>query len=314
MATSKSKEPNAPSEARLERVFQNVDPSRLTEKDWEAVFYLHSDEYFQARRKAHPEWPTIVAEGDSWFEYPLRHEIVHYLKKVRGFHVKSVSHHGDELDDMVYGFEQITRTKRHVKKYLYEEAPEKKILLFSAGGNDIAGSELDAFLNHRRSLSAPPTGALREKYADYVIFDIMKPTYEDFFRTMAEAAGPNLQIISHGYGYAPPDGRPAKYWFIKAAGPWLEPALHKKGYDKTMTEGRQIVKQLIDRFNRMLYDLSRKYQNYTGGDIKNFSFHYLNLRRLLDLNSGSEKWQNELHPNARTFKAIAKRFVEKMDF
>lgn len=85
---------NVPSEERLNKVFENVDPSTLSEEDWTAVFYLHSDEYFEARRKDHPDWPTIVAEGDSWFEYPLRHEIVHYLKRVDGFHVKSVSHHG----------------------------------------------------------------------------------------------------------------------------------------------------------------------------------------------------------------------------
>src|SRR6218665_3496247 len=44
----------------------------------------------------------IVAEGDSWFDYPLVRDIIDHLRRM-GYGVEKHSKHGDTLENMVYG-------------------------------------------------------------------------------------------------------------------------------------------------------------------------------------------------------------------
>ena len=57
------------------------------------------------RRLNTPTYPkdlTIVAEGDSWFDYPLKKDVIDYLIK-RGYAIKKFSKAGDTLENMIYG-------------------------------------------------------------------------------------------------------------------------------------------------------------------------------------------------------------------
>src|ERR671912_2849844 len=49
---------------------------------------------------------VLVAEGDSWFNYPF-HDILSDLEDLHGYDVESVSHRGDTVEDMAYGGGQL---------------------------------------------------------------------------------------------------------------------------------------------------------------------------------------------------------------
>src|ERR1051325_2242623 len=46
-----------------------------------------------------PATGLLVAEGDSWFDYPL-HDVLTMLEDEHGFDVESVAHKGDTVEDM----------------------------------------------------------------------------------------------------------------------------------------------------------------------------------------------------------------------
>src|SRR5262245_34259950 len=50
--------------------------------------------------------PLIVAEGDSWFDYPL-FDVLDALEDGFGYEVESVAHAGDTLESMAYEFAQL---------------------------------------------------------------------------------------------------------------------------------------------------------------------------------------------------------------
>src|SRR5205807_7752971 len=43
----------------------------------------------------------LVAEGDSWFDYPW-HDVLRMLEDEHGFDVESVAHKGDPVESMAY--------------------------------------------------------------------------------------------------------------------------------------------------------------------------------------------------------------------
>src|SRR6185295_11219041 len=48
-----------------------------------------------------PPTGLLVAEGDSWFDYPL-HDVLSMLEDEHGFDVESVARKGDTVEDMAY--------------------------------------------------------------------------------------------------------------------------------------------------------------------------------------------------------------------
>lgn len=234
----------------------------------------------------------IVAEGDSWFDYPPGLDILDNLKKKHGYKIYKVSEAGDTIENMSYGTEirrnfsrrtpQIGETLDAVSRH------EPKVFLLSGGGNDLAGPELEAFLNHKDS-NLP---LVREHYARYIFFEVFKNAYEHIMRSVWKI-DPNIHIISHGYGHPIPDGSKITIFGIRFSGPWLRPTLAKKNITNPV-EAQQIMCNLIDLFNDMLQELDNEHPN----------FHYLDLRDQIKRSD----WVNELHVSDEAFERIAAIF------
>ena len=237
----------------------------------------------------------LVAEGDSWFDYLPEFDILDNLKKDYGYgKLIKISQAGDTLDNMVYGTklkpnwqrddQQIDKTLIAVKKY------KPKVFLFSGGGNDLAGSELDAFFNHA---DAKLPSLIRKDYLEFIIFTVFKKSYLDLIAKIHDI-DPEIHIISHGYGHPIPNGRAVinlfGYGFI---GPWLRPTFARKNIVGD-TICRDLIKQLIDRFNDMLQEL----------DDEIDKFHYLDLRSIIN----DEDWVNELHLSSSGYNKVASIF------
>lgn len=249
-----------------------------------------------AKFDASPQQQRIVAEGDSWFDYPVGLDILDQLKRAYGYDIFKVAEAGDTLENMVYGTEYgsnysrrtppIETTLKAIRDY------QPPVFLFSGGGNDIAGSELASYLNH--TSSTLPT--LREDYVEYAFSTVAKRAYTDLIQAVTSAK-PDIQIISHGYGYAIPDGRPYRRVGLRFAGPWLRPTLTRKNIIEAQ-ESRNLIRSLIDTFNSMLQEVADENDN----------FHYIDLREdILDV-----YWENELHLNNYAYGLVAERFHRKI--
>lgn len=244
----------------------------------------------------------LIAEGDSWFDYPLRH-VLRLLEDDYFYDVESVAHKGDCVEDMAHSKGQFLEFTRRLEKLIGDGKLPKAILL-SGGGNDIAGDEFALLLNHAAS-TLPP---LNEDIVRGVIDVRLKEAYIKIISGLTtianELLGRPIPIITHGYDHPVPDGRGFLGGWWKLPGPWLKPGFERKGHGD---RGRNtlLMAELIDRFNAMLAGVSA---------LPAFAHvHYLDLRGTLK-NDASYKtyWANELHPSKTGFDLVTKKFADEI--
>lgn len=245
---------------------------------------------------------VLVAEGDSWFDYPLN-DVLRLLEDHHGYDVESVAHKGDRVEEMAYGLGQLEEFTRRLEKLLRRNVIPKAVLL-SGGGNDVAGPEFGMLINHARS----PVAGLNQQILDGVISERIQAAYVTILSAITRLCEQRLNlrvpILIHGYDYPVPDGRGflGGWWFLP--GPWLEPGFREKGYDELKVR-IALAKQLIDRFNTML-------QNVAG--LPDFPHvKYIDLRNTLSVGKDYKKdWANELHPTPAGFERVTDRFATEL--
>jgi lysophospholipase L1-like esterase len=246
----------------------------------------------------------LVAEGDSWFDYPL-HDVLEELEDRHAYDVESVAHHGDPIEEMAYSGNQLEEFTRRIEKVLRSGHIPKAVLL-SGGGNDVAGTEFGMLLNHAQSAIA----GLNDSVVDGVVNQRIRTAYITILKAVTEIcrqkAGKVLPILVHGYDYPVPDGRGFLGGWGPLPGPWLDPGFREKGFADKSPQDRQrriaIARDLIERFNTMIASLP---------SIPDFSHvRYVDLRNTLRTdNRYKDWWANELHPTERGFRAVAEKFA-----
>jgi hypothetical protein len=113
--------------------------------------------------------------------------------------------------------------------------------------------------------------------------------------------GHPVPIVVHGYDYPVPDGRGFWGGWGPFPGPWLEPGFRRKGY-AAMSVRKQICVEFIDRFDAMLANLA--------GKPPFAHVRFLDLRNTLPTGSTYKTWwADELHPTAKGFEAVTKKFA-----
>lgn len=247
-----------------------------------------------------PTAGVLLAEGDSWFDYPGR-DVLGLLEDEYLFDVESVAHKGDCVEDMAHSPKQFEGFARKLEKLLRDGKVPRAILL-SGGGNDIAGAEFAILLNHAAS-GLPP---MNEDVVHGVIDVRLRTAYASIIGGITRIAthylGRTIPMVTHGYDYAIPDGRGFLGGFSFLPGPWLEPGFRRKGHGD-LSANKDVIVALIDRFNRMLIDV--------GSHPQFAHVHYLDLRRTLKHGSDYEDdWANELHPSKKGFGRVTKKFAD----
>jgi hypothetical protein len=253
---------------------------------------------------AGPPKGLLVAEGDSWFDYPLS-DVLAELEDLR-WEIVSVAHHGDTVESMAYDGPQFSRLERELRRLKAANRQPKAILL-SGGGNDIAGEEFAMLLNHVAS-GLPP---LNEKVLEGLFEERLESALVSLAAGVTHLSvalyGKKLPILLHGYAYPVPDGRGFLGGWGFLPGPWLEPGFRRKGYDPKVEAELQrmtaLMKVLIDRFNTLLAGIA--------GSPNLGHVVYVDLRATLTNalpKKYKEDWGNELHPTANGFEAVARRF------
>jgi hypothetical protein len=243
---------------------------------------------------------VLVAEGDSWFDYPL-HDVLSLLEDAHGYEVESVAHKGDQVESMAYREGQLDEFIRRIDKVLRRNIIPRAILL-SGGGNDIAGAEFYMLLDDARSAAPGLNAAVVEGILNQRIRLAYVAILGAVTRICEERLGHAIPILVHGYDYPVPDGRGFLGGWGPLPGPWLAPGFEAKGY-QNMAVRKQLVKDLIDRFNTMLVSVTT---------IPEFATHvrYVDLRGTLSTGADYKQWwSNELHPSPEGFAHVADRFA-----
>jgi hypothetical protein len=247
---------------------------------------------------------VLVAEGDSWFDYPWA-DVLQLLEDAYAYDVESGAHRGDRLEDMAYSGGQLDAFTRQLEKLLRRGVVPKAILL-SGGGNDVAGDEFGVLLNHASSA----TRGLSPDVVRGVIDDRIRLAYVTLVAAITRACeqqlgGRKLPILVHGYDYPVPDGRGFFGGFWVLPGPWLEPGFRAKGYGDR-AERIRICAKLIDHFNEMLKGVVA----LPGLE----HVQHIDLRRTLSNDPARYKtdWANELHPTERGWQLVAARFARAL--
>ena len=245
---------------------------------------------------------VLVAEGDSWFDYPFN-DILSLLEDQHGYDVESVAHKGDRVEEMAYGGGQLDELTRRLEKLLRQGIMPRAILL-SGGGNDVAGDEFGMLLNHAGSAIS----GLNDQVVTGVIDQRVRLAYVTILNAVTHVCQARLErtlpILVHGYDYPVPDGRGflGGWWFLP--GPWLEPGFREKGFAR-LPQRITLAKQLIDRFNAQLRAVAAlsAFPHVT----------FVDLRGTLSIGADYRTWwDNELHPARLGFERVTQRFADAL--
>lgn len=237
----------------------------------------------------------IVAEGDSWFAYPrvlfTGGGVIPHLEKLAGVSITNLAHAGDESRFML----SLPQRRR-----LEVELKQADVLLFSGGGNDIAGDQFCCWLNDNRD--GEPANAIDWDRFDAAL-DLVEAMYNDL-ALIRDEVNPNCLIVTHGYDFPPASvmgdginvlGALSRASGLASYGPWLQPSLAYCGWKKAADQAL-IVREVLMEFNRRLEIWDAR--NHLHVDIQG-----LLLPR---------DWGNEIHPNRSGFEKVARAFAEAL--
>jgi len=264
---------------------------------------------FSRRIRSQPKRFIGVAEGASWLDYLPAYfdldfcngDLLGELNHHPDLHVFKLARAGDTLEDIAYGprgsGENLKSLVDAIRRF------DARFILLSAGGNDIAGPELERLL-HPLHEAPDPKMPVIEAMEDWML----GRQFADRFHHILDAvrrASSEVVVFIHGYDYPVPDGRGVLQlpFGFRFAGPWLKPAFDNKGIRDTDTRQR-VVRRLIDRLNTTLAGIAR--------DRSDGRVHHIDLRGTLTAKRPGHRrdWADELHPTGRGWSRIAGKMAE----
>jgi hypothetical protein len=244
----------------------------------------------------------ILAEGDSWFEYPLPpfsgDGVIVQLEKLLSHKIDNDAHHGDEVRQML----AVTQ-RRQIVARLSDPGIRYDAMLFSGGGNDCVGEQFILWL---READPQPPENLLDPDASAAILRLIEEGYRDLVRLRDDHSADTVLFL-HGYDFPPITGKPAPC----NVGPWLRPALDYQYRDVLKIDPDphaqfRIVKAFLEQFNAALNRVA-DWANARRPDS------VVVVQTQGTLTANDTHWQNELHPSTAGFKLVARKFKEALD-
>ncbi len=276
----------------IERLYFDVDPKsvnlQLIEKPnngqakergfrmflGNAIDHYRRKRKFKRMVKRFPDKPLIVAEGDSWFLYPIyvKDTLDHLMTE---YPVKSLAWAGDTLENY----------KKSGSLLKTVEDLNPNYVMISGGGNDIVGADIVDILNEDVAIGQKVDAYLNDHY-DHKMKKL-KDVYDYFFLEVSKNQNVK-KILVHGYDYLRTD-----HATIVVKKGWVSKHMISKGITNA-DDRKRIVDFLIDEFNKMLEKLANEYQKVT----------YVKLLGTIN----KDEWYDEIHPNDYGYKKIADKF------
>lgn len=282
---------------------------------------------------------VILAEGDSWFNYPvILSDVIDWIGMEKDLAVYSLASGGDWLLNML-----------NARVYVEElSVLHPDVFLISAGGNDLVGkSRIAAIVDPTGQSIAYSKNPWAEKLIEKAINHPIVPfdqarfnngigyVSKDFFALLmffhlqyyylingiltggtgdpAKSKFPGIKIITQGYDYALPSHK--KDWglnpimwyrpFIRCLlghGTWLKTPLQMRGILQQEIQD-DIVYAMIFLFNEMMIDTGDIFCRMPGVGARVF---HIDSRGSI----GKDGWTDELHPLPKHFRATGMTFID----
>lgn len=276
--------------AERERLTESIDSERAERMAaYAAAIQMHQMRNArgkEGRDTAQQPLVTILAEGDSWFDY-LGTDVISALEKLIDTPILNMAHKGDEVRLML-----ALRQRKEIEKRIARGAPDGRpwdALLFSGGGNDFVGDELTLWLNTFKTGMAPDQVVNSRRFD--AVMEVVRGGYEDLVEICGRLSS-TTKIFLHEYDFAPPNGRG-----ICGIGPWLKPSLDFR----TVPPDQQaaVTHVMLQRFASVV----RSVKNGPHGD----SVVVVPTQGALPAQT-DDWWANELHPSPKGFEVIAAKF------
>ena len=245
--------------------------------------------------------PRIITEGDSWFAYPPKNiiglEAANVIDHIRRWTKSKASilrleSNGDEASNIVSG-----EQKHKLARLLREFKPA--ILLFSGGGNDIAGAwDLERLLNKYKP------GFTAEQCLRRPRLNRKLKRIELAYRELLELCvdySPKTVVITHGYDYPFPTGKGAKFLkgLVKTKG-WIKRFMDAKSIPSSMQ--REVITIMLRGMQERLADIAS-----TPANTKRFK-----VVATQGTLPNETDWLNEMHPTKKGFEKIARKIYAEM--
>lgn len=318
--------------AALDRMLGKIDAIKNSHRNSRFLSKISSD--FREKDKGRK---VILAEGDSWFNYPvILTDVLDRINMEPDMIIYSLANGGDWLLNML-----------GARKYVEQlSVIHPDVFLISGGGNDLVGrSRLAAMV-------IPGAGSLEQGKSEWAQTLIQKATdhpivpfdedrfkkgtahlSKDFYALLmffhlqyyflingiltagtgdpANGKFPDMKIITQGYDYALPSHdkkwglNPLRWYrpFIRSLlghGSWLKTPLQLRGITDPQTQA-DIIYAMIFLFNEMMIHT---------GDL----FCQLAGKRVFHIDSrgsvGPDGWADELHPLPENFCRTGQTFID----
>ena len=238
------------------------------------------------RRKINVGYASLkfVAEGDSWFQYPLILEtVIDCLNKK--YAISDLSAAGDTLANMKLGIQNI-------ENLIKQENSDG--FLLSGGGNDIlADGKLAYVLRFHRPGFTKPIDYIITWRLNSILNGVLND-YKYFFDYLTLKFA-SLKIFCHGYDWMIPRWSGIYLW------PTMRVNKEIPEIPKSLMPG--IIAMIVDWFNDKL-ELLASDPKYGGRVI------YVNCRNRVGANTG--KWFDEIHPKNPGFEKVAAKFDDEI--
>ncbi|MCC6429073.1 MAG: hypothetical protein IT435_19920 [Phycisphaerales bacterium] len=225
----------------------------------------------------------VLAEGDSWFDYPkilgTGGGLISHLEQIADIEILNMAHYGDEVRGMM-ALEQRERLEELLRD---RSLGTFDLLMFSGGGNDVVGGQMCLWIRTREPGMSVADAIDQERYED--VLDLLEIGYRDLF-SIRDELSPETHIVTHSYDIPQPNNKG-----VCGIGPWLKPSLDYRGWDDAAAQF-EIVRQMLDRFDQIL-------SGFQGSVDK---FTHIHTQGMLDRKTD---WHNELHPNRSGFRKVA---------
>lgn len=265
----------------------------------------------RAGARAVPFQGHLVAEGDSWFDYPMFEDVLESLEDEHNFKVRSAAHHGDTAASMAYEAGQLRKLHAAVRD-LAGEGHKARAVLVSCGGNDVVDA-LASLLNHGGSGLERVNGSVLDGVLRQQIPAAIASLLGSIHAFCEQYFGERRPVLIHGYGPPVPDGR--GYPLLGLAGPWLKPVFARRGHvtgepqaEAELAANRDVMAELMRVFNDEVLPgvVAASGPGVFQIDVRAALSNELTGRRYADA------WRDEMHATERGFKAVAAVFARRI--
>jgi len=249
---------------------------------------------FPAGIAKYPDAKRALCFGDSWFQYvPHPTDLNKQVSKL--FKGTLFLREGVAGRDSAMWKAGLPRIQRQIGAYQFDA------ILLSNGGNDIVGEELKEFVkrpSQPQSTGGMPWGEIPEPVFDHIRLETfahaLRYATKDILSVVQcrDLYAPKSRVFVHTYDYIWPTGIGYKLGLFKIK-PWVKPYLDEAGL-RDATQQRVLTTWLVDQFARELKAMVSQHANMSLIDSRGC------LRQ-------ERQWENEIHPTASGFEAIAKK-------